>query len=235
MAEEQPRRAIDDLSPEERRRIAREYFVHPDPRVFQGALPAVVFVAVNWAGPTQLAIGASFATAVFVFTRNRMRGIIGWLGVLSFAIVSASAVIGLISDSGKAYAAQNVVGDFAIVIVCAGSLLARKPMIGAIAQELVPAIKPVMPIAHPAFMWLTGINGAINLGTGVARWFMLESMSVNAYVVLSRVVFIPLSAAFIVLCYVVVNRVAIAIWPADVPAPVPPRSARAHDAARGDQ
>ena len=77
-------------------------------------------------------------------------------------------------------------------------------------------MKPVMAINHPAFVWLTALNGVMNAGQGVARWFMLDAMEVNTYVVVSRVVFIPMTVAFVVLCYAIVNRVAVRIWPADV-------------------
>jgi hypothetical protein len=66
---------------------------------------------------------------------------------------------------------------------------------------------------------LTLTSAAINLGEGVVRIFLLIALSDNAYVILSRVLFIPLSIGFYVLCYALVNREAIRIWPEGMPVP----------------
>jgi intracellular septation protein A len=194
-------------------------YVRPDFRVFEGFLPVLVFFVANRMGPAEVAIGLSFATAVVVFARNKSSGIIRALSVLGFVIVTASAVAGIVASSDKVFVAQNIVSDFAFVIIMMGSVLIGRPLIGAIARELVPGIRPVMAVNDPAFVVLTLVNGAINLGTGVARIFMLDAMSADTYAIVSRVAFIPLNIAFFVLCYALIARRAIAIWPADLPPP----------------
>jgi hypothetical protein len=76
-----------------------------------------------------------------------------------------------------------------------------------------------MELDHPASRTLTFVSAGLNIFTGVIRIFMLEALSANAYVILSRVVFIPLNIAFYALCYMMISRVAIRIWPADLPPP----------------
>jgi hypothetical protein len=208
---EAPARSRSDAAPWE--------YVRPDFRVLLGALPAGVFLVMNSLGPVQLAIGLSFVSSVFVFLRERHRGVIGFLALLSFVVVAISAGIGLALGSGRAFAAQNIVADVVIAVVFTISVLVGRPIVGLIARELVPAIQPVIAVAHPVFVQLTLVSVALNLGTAVARLFMIDALSTNQYVLLSRVVFIPLNIAFYVLCYLRIGRTAIAIWPADLPPP----------------
>jgi hypothetical protein len=77
----------------------------------------------------------------------------------------------------------------------------------------------IVEVPHPAFRTLTFVSAALNICTGVIRIFMLDALSANAYVILSRVVFVPLNIAFYLLCYVMISRVAIRIWPAALPPP----------------
>jgi hypothetical protein len=204
-----------DMPRAERARVRD--FLRIDASVFQGFLPSIVFLVANRLGPTQVAIALSFAAAVWVFARNRSSGVIRLLGSVGFLIVAFSAVLGLALDSDRAFVAQNIFADIVFTGLFAGSVWIRRPLIGAIARELVPGIGPVMRIDLPVFVWLSLLNAAINAVSAVARYFMIESLSVDAYVILSRAVFIPVNIAFIVLCYVSVTRTAIRIWPHDVP------------------
>lgn len=199
----------------------RRYRTHvrPNPRILESVLPVAVYFAVNVLWGTAPAIAASFAASAFVFFRNRAHGTILFLAVLGFAVTAGSAVLGLISGSGKVYVAQNLVTDFVFAGVFAGSVVAGRPLIGSIVHEVVPAVKPVMTIGHPLFVRLTLLSALINAGEGVGRGFMLAALSDNAYVILSRAVFLPLGIAFYFVCYVLVQREAIRIWPADMPPP----------------
>ena len=193
--------------------------VRPHPRVLESLLPIGAYVVFNLVVSTQIAIAASFVTSVVVFVRNSGYGTIRFLGLLGFAVLTVSAVLGLVSHSGKIYVAQNLVSDFIFAGVFAGSVAARRPLIGAIAREVAPAIKPVMAIGHPLFVRLTFGSAAINLLEGIARIALLRALSDNAYVIVSRVLFLPLGIGFYVLCYALVNREAILIWPAELPPP----------------
>jgi hypothetical protein len=190
-----------------------------DPRALEGAYPALAFLVANSLWSTQLAIAISFVTALVVFVRNRQRGVIGILGGLSFVIVSISAIVGLIWDSGTVFVAQNLIADFVFAGVYAVSIAIGRPLIGVIVREVVPAIKPVLQVNHPVFVQLSLVALAMNGVEGVARLWMIDVLSTNWYVVISRVVFIPVTIGFYLLCYWRVSKVAIAIWPADMPPP----------------
>ncbi len=203
--------------PDERNRARVRDFLNIDANVFQGFAPAVVFLIANQFGPAQIAIVLSFAAAVVVFARNKTSGVIRLLSTLGFAIIAFSTVLGLALDSDRAFVAQNIFADIVFAALFVSSVLAGRPLIGAIARELVPGIRPVMRVNLPVFVQLSLLNAAINGVSAVARYFMIESMSVNAYVILSRAVFIPVNIAFVVLCYVMIVRTAIRIWPEDEP------------------
>jgi hypothetical protein len=192
-------------------------FLQIDASVFQGFLPAIVFLVANRFGPTQLAIVLSFAVAVWVFARNKSSGVIRLLSAIGFLIVAFSSVLGLALNSDRAFIAQNIFADIVFAVLFAGSVIVGKPLMGAIARELVPGIKPVMHIDLPVFVQLSLLNAAINAVSAVVRFFMIENMSTEAYIVLSRAVFIPVNIAFVVLAYVMVTRTAIRIWPEDEP------------------
>ena len=212
---DQPPDPATDYPPRESIRT-RDY-IRIDPGVFQGALPVVVFWIANSLFSAQIAIAASFVVSVIVFIRNKSSGAIRLLAILGFLIVSASAVTGLLFDSDRAFAAQNIIGDFVFAAIFLGSIAVGRPLIGIIARELTPGIQPVMDVRHAVFVQLTLINAALNVFTGVVRIFMFASLSTNTYVIVSRVAFLPLTAGFIVLCYVMITRTAIRIWPADMP------------------
>jgi intracellular septation protein A len=213
----------------ERDRVRTRDYIQLDPHVFVGLVPVAVFLVANYFGPAQLAIGLSFAASIIVFARNRGHGAVRFLSMLGFVIVTVSAVIGIAADSERAFVAQNIVSDFIFAAVFVGSVLVGRPLIGEIAREAAPAIQPVMPSAHAVFVRLTLLNAGINIVTGVARIFLFQSLSVNAYVIASRAIGAPLTIAFIIYCYYEVTRTAIAIWPADVE---PPQRGRAGAAAR---
>jgi intracellular septation protein A len=192
-------------------------FMQIDASVFQGFLPAIVFLVANRLGPVQIAIILSFATAAWVFARNKSSGVIRMLSAVGFLLVALSTVIGLALNSDRAFVAQNIFADVVFAALFLGSVATRRPLIGAIARELVPGIRPVMHIGLPVFAQLSLVSAAINVVSAIVRYFMIESMSVDAYVILSRVVFIPVNIAFVVLCYVTITRTAIRIWPEDEP------------------
>jgi hypothetical protein len=200
-------------------RVRTMDYMQLDPSIGLGLLPVAVFLAVNYLGPAQWAIALSFLTSCFVFVRMRSRGAIQFLSVLGFLIVAGAAVVGLVADSDRAFVAQNIVADFVFAALFAGSALVRRPLIGAIAREAVPAIQPVMPIDLAMFMRLTLLSAALNIVTGIARIVLFQALDANAYTIASRVLGAPLSIGFVVYCYYAITRTAIAMWPADIEPP----------------
>jgi hypothetical protein len=207
------------------RRMRRGY-LRPDLRVFAGILPSVTFIALNSFTTTQIAIVVSFLVSTVVFVGNPGSGAIRALSVISFVVVLGSTIAGLVFGSGKAFVAQNMVGDFLISAIFIGSVLIGRPMIGAIAREMVPAIKPVMAIDHAVFVKLTIINVGVNLISGGARLILLEALTENQYVIASRALGFPLGVVFFLYAYREITRAAVRIWPADIPPPAEWRPAR---------
>jgi intracellular septation protein A len=174
--------------------------------VAQGGLPILVFWIANNMGPTQVAIVLALAVAVVVFVRNRQSGVIRALTVVSFAIVAASGVAGLVLASDKAFAAQNIVSDFAFAAIGLGSLAMRKPIIGVITRELIPGLRRLLPVDDRTFVMLTIGWVVLNLVQAVVRIYLLDVMSANTYIIVSRVFAFPLNVAFIAAVFVLVSR-----------------------------
>jgi hypothetical protein len=158
-----------------------------NPSVLEGALPVLVFWVVNQFADAPISISASFLAAIVVFVRNKQSGVIRALGVLGFVIVAASAGVGLVLDSDKAFAAQNIVSDFVVVPIALGSLVIGRPLAGAVL--------------------LTLLVVAINLSTGLIRLVMIDALSTNDYVILSRVIGVPFNILLFGLGYLLVFRV----------------------------
>ncbi|HZP58656.1 MAG TPA: hypothetical protein VFC53_14065 [Dehalococcoidia bacterium] len=213
------------MSDEEFEAAYRSGRMRIDTRVFAGMVPALVFLVVRQVASPQIAIVSSFVASAAVFARYPGRGVIRALAVLAFAVVTASTIIGLLSESETAFVAQNIVSDVIFVGVGVGTVLARKPLIGAIAREVAPGIAPVVPVDHPVFVRLTLLNVAISAVTAAIRLGMLAVLSTAAYVIVSRVVFFPVSVLFIAYCYRETTRATIRMWPADAP---PPEGWRPH-------
>jgi hypothetical protein len=178
-----------------------------NPSVLEGALPVLVFWVVNQFADAPISISASFLAAIVVFVRNKQSGVIRALGVLGFVIVAASAGVGLVLDSDKAFAAQNIVSDFVVVPIALGSLVIGRPLAGAVGRELFPAIRPLVPERHAVFVLLTLLVVAINLSTGLIRLVMIDALSTNDYVILSRVIGVPFNILLFGLGYLLVFRV----------------------------
>ena len=190
-----------------------------NPRIFVGTAPALIFLISHQFASTPTSILISFSVSALVFARNSGHGIIRALSVLSFSIVAVSAVTGILLRSDGAFVAQNVVGDFSIALVSVGSVIIRRPLIGAISRDMAPGIQPVMSIGHPVFVQLTLVSAAMSVASGIARIAMLAIFGTDLYVIVSRVALWPSQIWFIWFCYRQVTRAAIRMWPADMPPP----------------
>jgi hypothetical protein len=195
------------------------FYVRPNPRIIESAVPALAFIVANQFASTEVAIAASFLASVVVFVRNRGHGVIRALGVAGFFVVCGFAVLGLVLGSGKVFVAQNLFIDFMFAAAFIGSVLIGRPLLGAIVREVAPALQPVMPLRHPLFVRLTLLSALLNVITGVARIGLLMALTENQYVIASRALGFPISVAFYIYCYVAIQRTAIRIWPADLPPP----------------
>lgn len=194
------------------RKLMQGDFSAVDWRIFWSGLPLIVFLVLNSFWPedlwrTQVAIVASFAASTWVFATNRDSGVIRFITVLGFVVVAGSAVVGLAADSAKAFAAQNIYSDFLVAAVCLASVAIGKPLVGAVARESIPALRPLMDPRHRLFVILTLVFMAYNIGTGIFRIFLLGEFSANEYVIVSRITS-PISIAFFLACYFTIKRAA---------------------------
>ena len=184
-----------------------------DWRIFWTALPVVVFLILNTFWPedlwrTQVAIVGSFLASAYVFATNRDSGVIRALVVLGFLIVAGSAAFGLAINSAKAFAAQNIFTDFIMAAISLGSVLAGKPLVGAVARQGVPALRTLMDPKHRVFVYLTLTFMAINIFTGIFRIFLLGEFNATEYVLISRATGLPFSVGFLIACYFSIKRTA---------------------------
>ena len=184
-----------------------------DWRIFWTALPVVVFLVLNTFWPedlwrTQVAIVGSFLSSAYVFATNRDSGVIRALVVLGFLIVAGSAAFGLAINSAKAFAAQNIFTDFIMAAISLGSVLAGKPLVGAVARQGVPALRTLMDPKHRVFVYLTLTFMAINIVTGIFRIFLLGEFNATEYVLISRATGLPFSVGFLIACYFSIKRTA---------------------------
>ncbi|MCY4392549.1 MAG: hypothetical protein OXE43_10945 [Chloroflexi bacterium] len=210
--DEPPEAAPDTPNLPDFRKLAQGDFSAVDWRIFWSLLPLVVFLVLNSFWPedlwrTQVAIVASFAASTWVFAINRDSGVIRFITVLGFVVVAGSAVVGLVADSAKAFAAQNIYSDFLVAAVCLASVAMGKPLVGAVARESIPALRTLMDPRHRVFVILTLVFMTYNIGTGIFRIFLLGEFSANEYVIVSRVTS-PISLAFFLACYFMIKRAA---------------------------
>lgn len=174
--------------------------------VLEGGAPVIVFWIANNLGPAPVAIVLSFLAAAVVFARNRKSGIVRVLSIVGFAIVAASAAVGLAFNSDKAFAAQNIVSDVSFVVIGLVSLAMQRPFVGPITRELIPALRPHLLDTDRVFYVLTVVNIALNVAQAVMRTWLIDVLSTNDYVVLSRVTAIPFNVGYFGLAYVLIVR-----------------------------
>lgn len=171
-----------------------------NPRILMSLLPVVIFWALWRTTETAwLAIVGGFAASTFVLLTNRQQRLIGVLTLYGFVIVGVSSAVGIVWDSPKAYLASGPVSDLLFFPLYLVSIAMGKPLVGGISRELFPAIAGRLPEDHRVFVVLSVAWGAYNLAQGVARFYMLKVFSVGEYLVYSRLISWPFSAALMLL------------------------------------
>jgi hypothetical protein len=77
------------------------------------------------------------------------------------------------------------------------SILIGKPLIGGIVRELFPAYVAALPADHRVYVHLSLAWAAYDILHGIARVYMLSSLSVGEYLVWSRLASWPVNAALL--------------------------------------
>lgn len=166
-------------------------------RILWGAIPIAVFYALSRVAAPWMAISGGFAASAVVYWFNRRDTTLGMLTLFGFAVVSVSAVTGIVMNSEKAYLASGPAADFLFVPVYAVSIAIKKPLIGAIAREMFPKYAASVPLNAPVYVWLSVYWAAHDVVQGVARIFLLDTLSVGEYLVWSRVLNWPFTAVML--------------------------------------
>jgi hypothetical protein len=179
-----------------------------NPAILVTVLPVAVFWIVRQIAATQIAIGMGFATSLIVFRYTRRQGVIGYLAVGGIVVVGGAALVGLVLDSDKAFLANDPVNDFIGFVLFMGSVAIRRPLVGLLTCEIFPKLTELVDPKHRVFYVLTVLWAVQNLGTGIIRIFLLDELSVDGYILWSRVVTWPIALALFALSAYMVGRVA---------------------------
>jgi hypothetical protein len=171
-----------------------------NPLFFRSVWPVGVYWIVRSIAGTQAGVLAGFATAVYVFATSRQRsGVIATLALAGMVIVGASAIVGLVFDSDRAYLANDAARDFLMTTVALGSLVIGRPLVGVVAREMSPRLASVLDEGHRLFVYLTLGFALINLLTAAIRLVMLQELGVGQYIVFSRVATFPINVGYFAL------------------------------------
>jgi len=176
----------------------RTVLVDNGPRFLRDAVGPVLVFYVGWK-TLGLVAGIAGATAVTTasFIWERRHGRTGLGASIGFTIALVQAVTGLLSGSARWYFAPGVIANTLGGVIFLGSVLIGRPLAGVFATESYPFPPEVK--ASPPFQRVFGrislVWAAYLLGRGVLRLVMLVYTSVEAFLVVSVLSGIPLSAA----------------------------------------
>ena len=161
------------------------FWEEADFKILLPAIPMAIFVILNWQTSEWIAILGSFIATAIAFYLNKQNGVIKMLNVMGFAIVTISAVVGMLMNNAKAYVSESITTDLMHVIIFTTSIIVRKPLVGLIAREALPLVRNTLPVMHKIFVYLTATFIAINMLTAIARILLLENVSATTYVLIN--------------------------------------------------
>lgn len=167
-------------------------------RVLLSLLPVAVFLGLTRVTGPSFAVLGGFLTSAVVFYVTRGDRLIGLLTLFGFAVLTASAIVGIARGSERAYLASGPISDFLFVPLYVGSLLVHRPLVGGIARELVPAIARELPLDAPVYRHLSLAWAVFDVLHGSAAVLLLSRLSVAQYVVWSRVLLWPFTGLLLV-------------------------------------
>lgn len=179
-------------------RSLRIVLMENGPRFLRDALAPVVVFYVGWK-TLGLVVGIIAATVVttasFIWERRHARTGLGASIGLTIALVQA--VTGLLSGSARWYFAPAVIANTLGGFVFLGSVMIGRPLAGVFATETYPFPPEVKKSAtfRRVFGRISLVWAAYLLTRGALRIVLLVYTSVEAFLVVSVVSGIPLSAA----------------------------------------
>jgi hypothetical protein len=175
-------------------------------RILASAIPVAIFFALTRIAPPWVAIIVGFVATAVVTYANRKDRLIGLLAVYGFVIVAVCAVAGIVGNNEKAYLASGPISDFLFFPLYLGSVILRRPLVGGVARELVPAATLRIPADAFVFMWLSVLWAFYNLSQGFFRFWLLSELSVGEYIILSRLLNWPMSMVMLAITAVFIYR-----------------------------
>jgi hypothetical protein len=110
--------------------------------------------------------------------------------------------------SARAYLATDPIGDLLAAIIALASIFFQRPLSGVLAQELVPVVQRFLDPRHPVFFLTTWLIVIVNGFQGASRVFLLQKLTVDEYLLWSRVISWPLTIVLFIAIYILINRAA---------------------------
>jgi len=144
--------------------------------VLAGVWPAII-AALAW----------SYAAIVWrLVTRRRTSGLL----LLTSVVMTGRTVIALVSDSTFLYFLQPVIGDGVVAATFLLSLMTARPMVARLAGDFYPMDHELhlRPRIRRLFWQLTVMWAAVGLGKGALTLWLLESTSLETFVLLKSTV-----------------------------------------------
>jgi len=164
-------------------------------------VPATLFyVFLRIAGVWPAIIGAlawSYGAIVWrLVTGRRTSGLL----ILTSVVMTGRTLIALVSDSTFLYFLQPVIGDGVVAATFLLSLATARPMVARLAGDFYPMDHDLhlRPRIRRLFWYLTLMWAAIGLGKGALTLWLLESQSLETFVLVKSIVVLALTGLAVV-------------------------------------
>lgn len=166
-------------------------------KILASGIPIAVFFGLSRITTPWIAISGGFTASSLVYYATRRDRLIGEIAAFAFMCVAATALVGVFTNSEKAYLASGPVSDFLFVPWYLGSVLLGRPLVGGIARELAPALAMKVPLQAPVFAWLSVAWAVFDTLHGTMRVYLLTHLTVGEYIVWSRLIGWPITGTLL--------------------------------------
>lgn len=176
---------------------ARELLLGSGPRMARDAFGPMLAFYLGWR-LFGLVAGITISTAVSLVAlrSEQQQGRRGLMARISLAFVILQAVVGLVTGSEQLYLAQPVLVSGCYGFAFLGSVLIRRPLTAAFAEEMYPFPDEVRQSVtyRQAFSRISLVWGVYLLGRSALRLATLADSSVEAFLVVNLVTGVPVTA-----------------------------------------
>ncbi len=179
---------------------ARDMLLGSGPRLAVDAMGPMLAFYIGWR-LVGLVFGVLLATAVaFLALRSDLRrGRRGLLVRIGFVVVVVQAAVGLVSGSEYLYLAQPAIVSGGYGLAFIGSVVVRKPLTAAFAEDMYPFPDEVKQSEtyRRAFTRISLVWGVYLLMRSALRVVTLTGLSVEAFLLVNLLTGAPITAALI--------------------------------------